>query len=256
MDVSDYIGFVAAEGALFTAAAENGELSVDIADCPGWDMRELVRHLGMIHLWAAANVAFPHTDWLDVDELPDLVKYWPDLASSYRPDTDPLPWYRDTLANLIEVLETAPADVAAFTFLPAASPLSMWARRQASELAIHRFDAEQARGVTSHFDAAFATDMLDELLCGFAPRPRDIDLDRPQVIHVHTADTDEHWYLTIGSQLTEMSSDGGEADLSLTAIAADLYLLLWNRPPNSAVTMSGNTDLIELWRGNFRIRWA
>ncbi len=47
----------------------------------------------------------------------------------------------------------------------------MWSRRQASEIAIHRFDAENARGVSSHFEPEFAADMLDELLSGFAPRP-------------------------------------------------------------------------------------
>jgi len=259
MDVSDYIGFVAAEGALFAAAADQGELSVRIAPCPDWDMGDLVRHLGMIHLWAAANVAFPGSDWLDVEELPDLVRYWPALtgdSGEYPDDTDLVAWYRDTLANLIEVLKSAPADVAASTFLPAPTPLTMWARRQASEIAIHRFDAEQARGITSHFDPQFATDMLDELMCGFAPRPRPLDLDDPEVIHVHAEDTGEHWYLTIGSERTETSRQGDHADLTLTGTAADLYVLLWNRAPESSVAMSGNTDLMDLWRGNFRVRWG
>ena len=258
MDVSDYIGFVAAEGDLFASAAEQGGLNVDIQPCPGWDMGDLVRHLGMIHLWAAANVAFPESDWMDIEELPDLVRYWPDLAGDgqYPDDAELVAWYRDTLANLIEVLKSAPADVAAFTFLPAPTSLTMWARRQASEIAIHRFDAEQARGITSHFDPQFATDMLDELMCGFAPRPRPIDLDGPEVIHVHAEDTDEHWYLTIGSERTETSRRGDHADLTLTGTAADLYVLLWNRAPESSVAMSGNADLIDLWHGNFRVRWG
>ena len=75
-------------------------------------------HLGMIHLWAAANVAVPSSDWLDVNDLPDLVQYWPDLAASYPDGGDPVGWYRDTLANLVDVLTSAPGDVAAFTFLP------------------------------------------------------------------------------------------------------------------------------------------
>jgi len=47
MDVSDYIGSVKAEGESFASAAEQGELNVSIAACPGWDMREMVRHLGL-----------------------------------------------------------------------------------------------------------------------------------------------------------------------------------------------------------------
>jgi len=261
MDVSDYIGFVASEGDLFASAAEQGELSVRIAPCPDWDMRDLVRHLGMIHLWAAANVAFPEPDGLDVEELPDLVRYWPDLtgdSGEYPDDAELVAWYRDTLGNLIEVLKSAPADVAAFTFLPSPTPLTMWARRQASEIAIHRFDAEQARGITSHFDPQFANDMLDELLSGFAtrPSPRRIDVERPQVIHVHAQDIDEHWYVSMGPEHTESSREGDEADLTLTATAADLYVLLWNRTPDSRVAMRGNTDLMDLWQGNYRLRWA
>ncbi|MCA1789197.1 MAG: maleylpyruvate isomerase N-terminal domain-containing protein [Thioalkalivibrio sp.] len=99
MDVSDYIGFVAAEGDLFAFAAESGELSVRIATCPDWHMGDLVRHLGMIHLWAAANVAFPESDWLDVEELPDLVRYWPDLTgeSGQYPDDAKLVDWRGSL---------------------------------------------------------------------------------------------------------------------------------------------------------------
>ncbi len=258
MEISDYIRFVAAEADLFASAAEQGELSVQIAACPDWDMRDLVRHLGMIHLWAAANVVFPEPDWLDVRELPDLVRYWPDLtgkSGEYPSDAELVAWYRDTLANLVEVLKSAPADVPAFTFLPAPSPLAMWARRQASEIAIHRFDAELARGISSEFDPQFATDMLDEVLSGFAPRPREIDLEHPQVIHVHTADTGEHWYVTIGSAEIETARQGDHADLTLTGTAAGLYTLLWNRAPDSSVAMSGNTDLMDLWRGNFRVQW-
>jgi uncharacterized protein (TIGR03083 family) len=256
MDVSDYIGFVASEGERFASAAEQGDLSVAIAPCPGWDMRELVRHLGMIHLWAAANVAFPEPDWLDVDDLPDLVRYWPELAAAYPEDANPVDWYRDTLVNLLGVLKSAPADLECFSFLPAPSPLAMWARRQASEIAIHRFDAELSRGITSQFDPQFATHMLDELMSGFTPRPRSVDIQRPEVIHVHAEDTDEHWYVSVGAEQTDTSRHGDRADLTLTGKAADLYVLLWNRGPDTSVAMSGNTDLMDLWRGNFRVRWG
>jgi uncharacterized protein (TIGR03083 family) len=259
MDVSDYIGFVASEGARFASAAEHGDLDERIEACPEWAMRDLVRHLGMIHLWAAANVAFPEPDWLDVEELPDLVRYWPELAGpsgEYPSDPELVAWYRNTLANLIDVLRSAPADVAAFTFLPAPTPLTMWARRQASEIAIHRFDAEQARDITSHFDPLFAADMLDELLFGFAPRPRPIDVDRPQVIRVHAEDTDDQWYVTIGRDASTTAREGDGADLTLAGPAADLYVRLWNRMPRSSVAMSGNTELLDLWTDNFRVRWG
>ena len=257
MDVSDYIGFVASEGDLFASAAEQGELSVDIPPCPGWTCRELVRHLGLIHLWAAGHVAFPHEEPEYAVDLHELASYWPDLAGAWPDDAGLVAWYRDTHANLVEVLKAADPDVAAFTFLPAPSPLAMWARRQASEIAIHRFDAELSRGITSHFDPRFATDMLDELVSGFGPSPRPLDVARPQVIHVHAHDTRDDWYVTIGPERTDTSRDGDDAaDLTITGTAANLYVLLWNRTPDSSVAMSGDTDLMDLWHGNFRVRWS
>ena len=76
------------------------------------------------------------------------------------------------------------------------------------------------------------------------------------MIHVHAEDTDDHWYVAMGPEITETSRDGDEADLTLTGSAADLYLLLWNRTPESNVAMSGNVELMDLWHGNFRVRWS
>jgi len=255
MEVADYIGFVASEGELFATAAEDGDLNVEIAPCPGWDMRELVRHLGLIHLWAAGNVAYPQASWFDATDLPGLDRYWPNLAGEWPDDADLVSWYRDTHANLIRVLDSAPADVECFTFLPAPSPLTMWARRQASEIAIHRFDAETARRTTSHFDPWFAADMLDELLSGHAPRYRRVEVDAERVLHVHAQDVGQHWHLTIGPQGIETSRRGGDADLTATATAAELYLSMWNRTPDSTVALDGDTTLMNLWHNACRVRW-
>lgn len=256
MELADYIGYVAAEGDRFAVVAEKGDLDVEVPPCAGWDMRELVRHLGMIHLWAAENITYPLDDWPDVDDLPDLADHWPELASSWPDDTDLVSWYRATNANLLRVLEDAPADHECFSFLPAPTPVTMWARRQASEIAIHRFDAEVARGIESHYEPAFAADMLDELLSGFAPRPREIEVDQVRVLHVSADDVDEHWYLTIGPEGIETSRDGSDVDLTAGGSAAALYLLFWNRAPDTTVELTGDTDLMDLWHRNCRIRWS
>ena len=127
MDVADYIGFVASEGDRFAAAAEQGELNVDIRACEGWDMRDLVRHLGLIHLWAAAHIAYSRDDWLDAsDDIPALSRYWPELAASWPDDTDLVSWYHRTNENLVRVLESMPADHQCQTFLPAPTALTMF----------------------------------------------------------------------------------------------------------------------------------
>ena len=255
MQVSDYIGFVQSEGDRFATAAEGGELNVDIAMCEGWDMRDLVRHLGVIHLWAAANIAFPSDDYLLVDDLAVLAHYWPELASSWPDDDDLVSWYRHTNENLVRVLESTPADHECWTFLPAPTALTMWSRRQASEIAIHRFDAEDARAIPTHFAPQFAADMLDELLSGFAPGDREGPMQSNRVLHIHACDVDEHWYLTIGPQGLATSRQGGDADLVATGTAAELSLLLWNRTADATVTLEGDAKLMDHWRDHCRVRW-
>jgi uncharacterized protein (TIGR03083 family) len=258
MQVTDYIDYVASEGDKFASAAELGALDVDIAPCDGWDMRALVRHLGLIHLWAAGHVANPGDDFLDADDIPDMGRYWPELGSEWPGDDELIAWYRKTKENLVRVLESAPTDHQCFSFLPAPTPLTMWSRRQASEIAIHRFEAESARGIPSHFEPEFASDMLDELLSGFAQRPssREIEVDADRVLHVHALDVDEHWYLTIGRHGIMSSREGGDADLTVSGTSAQLYLLMWNRAEISTVTHTGDTDLIDLWRESCRVRWS
>jgi len=256
MRIAEHIAVVANEGELFAAAAERGGFDVHIPTCPEWDMRDLVQHLGLIHLWAAAHVDQPHPEPDDSVDLPDLAGYWPDLADYQRDDDDLVDWYRDTNANLVRVLESAPPDLECFTFLPAPSPLAMWARRQASETAVHRFDAEQATGAVAGFDPLFAADALDELLMGFAPRRRKLPIESNQTIHVHAEDTDDHWHLTVGPEVTTASRSNGTADLTLAGTAADLYLVLWNRAEDSTIAITGSPELLEMWHGNIRVRWS
>ena len=258
MDVSEYIGFVASEGKLFAAAANHGKLSVEVPSCPEWNMGDLVRHLGMVHLWAAANVAYPKDEWLHVDDLEDLAGHWPELASERPADAELVSWYQGTLANLINVLESTPADHDCFAVLPAPSPLAMWARRQASELAIHRFDTEAAHGISSRYEPEFATVMLDELLFGFAPRPRSekIDVDGQRVLHLTAQDTGGNWWITITPQGIETSRTGSNADLTVTATTAELYLSMWNRAPDSTLQLSGDARVMDLWHSTHCIRWS
>lgn len=250
-----YIESVEDEGARFARAAEAGALDVPIAACPGWTMRDLVRHLGEVHLWAAANVAFPKPRWLKVADLSALRPYWPDLADHWPDDDSLVDWYRSTHANLLDVLRSAPLDVPAFTFLPAPTPLTMWARRQASEIAIHRYDAEHARGLATSYAPAFAGDMIDELLVGFV-RYYEVSTDARRVLRVVATDVGEQWWVTITPSGITTSRSGGGAHLTAGGTAADLYLALWNRTSGSNIELVGDGAVFDLWRNSCRVGWV
>lgn len=255
MEVSENIASVEQEGKLFAAAALRAGLDAEVVDCPGWTVRDLVRHLAEIHLWAAAQVSNRATKmW--VDELAELSGYWPDLAVFWPEDDKLIDWYLETSTNLVHELRSAPSDLECRTFLPAASPLAMWARRQAHETAVHRFDAERAAQSDTWFDPRFAADGVDEILAAFAPRGSKFPIDSPGTMAVHASDTDDAWHVTMAPDgITTIKGDG-PADVTLTGTATDLYLVLWNRREDSAVTVIGDQDLLRLWHQNHRVRWS
>ncbi len=254
MEITEHITAVGQEAKLFAEAAEQGGLDAEVPSCPGWNIRDLVRHLMEIHLWAAAHVAQPHDKpW--VDDLAELAEFWPDLAVFWPEDGDLVKWYLDSNANLVDALESAPLDVESFTFLPAPSPLAMWARRQAHETAVHRFDAENAAGIASRFDPVFASDGIDELLMAFAPRRDEFPLESSKSMLVHATDTDDDWHVTLGPDGISTTRGDGPADITLSGDASDIYLALWNRGDDSNITVTGDENLLDLWHNNNRIRW-
>jgi uncharacterized protein (TIGR03083 family) len=254
VEITEHITAVGQEAKLFAEAAEQGGLDAEVPSCPGWNIRDLVRHLMEIHLWAAAHVAQPHDKpW--VDDLAELAEFWPDLAVFWPEDGDLVKWYLDTNANLVDALESAPLDVESFTFLPAPSPLAMWARRQAHETAVHRFDAEDAAGIASRFDPVFASDGIDELLMAFAPRRDEFPLESSKSMLVHATDTDDDWHVTLGPDGISTTRGDGPADITLSGDASDIYLALWNRGDDSNITVTGEENLLDLWHNNNRIRW-
>lgn len=255
MEIAEHITAVGQEAKLFAEAANQGGLDVEISGCPGWDMRDLVRHLSEIHLWAAAHVAQPHHDKPVHDDLAELTEFWPDLAVFWPDDSDLIDHYLDTNANLINALESAPPDVESFTFLPAPSPLAMWARRQAHETAIHRYDAENAAGIATAFDPIFASDGIDELLAAFAPRGSKLDRTTTQAMVVHATDTDDRWHVTLSAEGISTIRGDGPADVTLTGEASDLYLALWNRTGDADVAVTGDQQLLGDWHQSHRVRW-
>ena len=256
-EVAHYVDAMLDEGERFANAAEAGPLAASIDACPGWTMRELVEHVGLVHLWAAANIAFPSSSWITVDGFDDLRPYWPELCSAVPADSELVEWYRSTLRHLADVIESTPADHRCLTFLPASSPIIMWARRQAFEVAVHRYDAEAARGVTSWFDPSLAADLLDELLAGFAPRMRSSAADRDRVIRIELDDAPSSYTITMSRFGVSTTAGTPEADahLLIRGSAADVALLLWNRPAGPTVRYDGDERVLDVWAETCRIEW-
>lgn len=255
MEIEQHIAVIGTEAELFAAAARRSDLDALIESCPGWTMRDLVRHLSEIHLWAAAHVA-RRTSKMWVDDLAELSESWPDLALFWPDDDDLVDHYLATNANLVRELRSAPADLDAMTFLVAPSPLAMWARRQAHEISIHRLDAQSASGSMTGFESRLAADGIDELLMAFAPRRNTLPIEDTKTMAVHASDVGDHWLVTMGPDGIDTERRDGPADLRLTGRAADVYPAMWNRGIAPTIEIVGDQSVLRTWSGSHRVRWG
>src|SRR5215470_8973737 len=56
-DVPGYIAALGHEGDLLAAAAERAGMGAAVPSCPGWAVRDLLKHTGYVHRWATGIVA-------------------------------------------------------------------------------------------------------------------------------------------------------------------------------------------------------
>jgi uncharacterized protein (TIGR03083 family) len=246
METAEFVRALDREGRLLAAAAEEAGTGAKVPTCPGWQVRDLLRHTGMVHRWAAAFVAEGHTSYRPDGGLPEL------------DGRELTAWFREGHRHLVDTLSSAAPDVRCWHFLPAPSPLAFWARRQAHETTVHRIDAESARGGTStEIGREFAVDGIDELLRGFHARPKSrVRSEDPRMLRVRATDADGAvWTVRLSGEppVTERGASG-DADCEVAGPAADLYLSLWNRLPFPDVT--GDTSLATLWRERSAVTWG
>ena len=158
METGEHIAALQRDGQLLADAARRAGLTAAVPSCPPWQVRDLLRHTGYVHRWAAGYVAEQHAE------------YQPDEPSESEvllggpPDPELIDWFRAGHAELVRTLTAADPGLACWTVVPGPSPLAAWARRQAHETAIHRVDAELAAGGVTPFPVDFAVDGIDELL--------------------------------------------------------------------------------------------
>jgi uncharacterized protein (TIGR03083 family) len=240
MKTTELIDIVDREGRLLADTAAEAGPDAPVPTCTGWRVRELLAHLGQIHQWATRFVA-------------------EGLMEAVRPPTEPAPvddttvmeWYRGIHRALVQTLTDADPELECFTFMPGPSPLAFWARRQAHETAIHRVDAQVALGASvAPFDPAFAADGIEELLYGFHGRERSkLRTAAPRTLRLRATDREAVWTVRLSDGLPRTErDDDGSADCELAGSASDLYLVLWNRLPYTALSGTGDLSLARLWR--------
>lgn len=223
-------------------------LDTPVPTCPGWTVRDLVVHQGMVHRWARDLVTGAGGD-VSVHE------------AAGRASTDLLGWFDEGATALLGALAAAPPDLAGRFFLHDAPPLrEAWARRQCHETTVHAIDAMSARlgrpptAAEAWFSRALAADGVDELLGGFLPRRKTLlRVDPPLRAAIESTDTGDAWTIELSDRPPVTSAGGtGPVDARIRAGAADLYLGLWNRADRLT---SDDPRLLDRWRALMTVTW-
>jgi uncharacterized protein (TIGR03083 family) len=250
MEIPEYIEALRREGRLLLDAAADAGLETPAPSCAGWDVRELVRHIGGVHHWAAEQVRDRHQDEISGD-LVDIVGGWP-------PDDELLEWAGQRHAHLVDVFEAADPAFAYFTWMPGPTPLTMWTRRQAHETAVHRIDAELAAGRSMPFDATFAADGIDELVIAMIGNwPKQLPVDRPRRLHVCPTDDERAWTIVLTPGGFETSSSlEGEPDCTVRGPADALYRVMWHRGGDDDTDVDGDRDVVRTWHEQVHPAWS
>lgn len=251
MDYADYGEALGRAGTVLRANAMSAGLAARVPTCPGWSVRDLVVHQGVVHRWA--------TDVLEGRGMGDGKAF---EAEGYAA-VDLLDWFDEGWAELLHVLGGAAEDLDVPFFLRTGdSPRVGWARRQAHETAIHAVDAMSARlgrrpePAEVWFKADFAIDGIDELLRGFIPRKRigKLRAAEPLTVLVAATDSEAAWTLNVTEEPTTTDIGAvGSPDIELRGPAQALYLALWNRGDTLVTDPAG---FLDQWRRDVVISWA
>jgi uncharacterized protein (TIGR03083 family) len=234
MEYATFVEHVRTDGSLLADAAE-GDGPAPVPSCPGWSVRDLVAHVAQVYEHKIQCTRLGHA--------PDP---WP---PEWPQADEPIPWFRDAHSRLLQMFDENEATTPSATSWPPNRTVGFWARRMAHETAVHRVDAELARGASTPVDAALATDGVDEILHLMLEGDWSDDADDAmtgQRIDISTGG--RTWQVVLDRAAVSVTDGGGEADAMLTGDPSDVLLWLWGRVPDDRVEQAGDAETHRLMR--------
>jgi uncharacterized protein (TIGR03083 family) len=234
MEYEGFVEQVRADGQKLADAAD-GNIDADVPSCPGWQVRDLVAHIAQV---------YEHK--IECTRLGKAPDPWP---PEWPQAGDPVPWFRDAHARLLDMFEANEASSPSATWWPPDQTVGFWARRMAHETAVHRVDAELARGAATPVDAGLATDGVDEILHIMLAGDWSEDADDEmtgQRVAIETGG--RAWQVVLDREAMTVLDGDGTADATLSGPPSDVLLWLWGREPDDRVEMSGDQEAHRLMR--------
>ena len=233
IDVNRAQASLAASIDVVRSVLEDGRIDAAVAACPGWDLGELVRHLGSVHRWATQVV---------------VTGVLPDHARTNEGPGDRaalIPWFAEGAAALQRALADVDPQRPTWTFGPPETA-AFWSRRQAQETLVHAWDACASQGADMPIPADMAADGLDEIATVMFPRQVRLERISPLEVSVAFTPTDADGGIVLaGDGLGSPASVDATVDATVRGRAADLLLLLWGRGSIDGLAIEGSASAVE-----------
>jgi len=249
MRFPEYLTAIGRESAALAAAAERG-LDLDVPSCPGWKVRDVVQHTGVVHRQKERIV---RERWIDAQ---------PDLTNP--PSSGLIEWFLKGSESLVATLTGTDPSTQVFSWYPPDQSVGFWYRRMAHETAIHRVDAELGHGIINPIDPRLAADGIDEILTVMMGGCPDwaTSTATDQTLRIECRDRPDSWslrFITWSGTGPESGTDYrdepglifeavGQPTTVIRGPAGDLDLFLWGRGPKEALTITGDDSSVDTLR--------
>jgi uncharacterized protein (TIGR03083 family) len=234
VEYATFVEHVRADGSKLADAAD-GNITTAVPSCPGWTVLDLVAHIAQV---------YEHK--IQCTRLGHAPQPWP---PAWPGADEPVPWFRDAHARLLEMFDESEPMTPSATWWPPDQTVGFWARRMAQETAVHRVDAELASGGSTPVDAELATDGVDEILKIMLEGDWSEDADDAmtgQRIAISTGV--RTWQVVLDREAVSVSEGGDDADAGVTGDPSNVLLWLWGRAADDQVERSGDTETHRLMR--------
>lgn len=226
------------------AAVRAGPLFAPVPTCPDFTVDDLAQHVGAFcGFWT--HILCEGTG----REKTPFEEFGPEGRAE---------WLAELGNDLVVELRETPPETRVWTWHEPDQSAAFVARRCSHELAIHRVDAQLARGPADPVEAALAADGIEEvfLLLGRVERVATrggTQLDEPRTLHLHGVDVEPaEWLLTLRPDgTTDVARDHAKADLALRGPVSDLEMLLYQRPTVGDVQCFGDESVLDAFHRRF-----
>lgn len=244
----DFAAELVEENRAFAQHFHGVDDSLPVPTCPGWDLGQLMRHVGRGDRWAAQIVRDRLDTFLD-----------PRAVEGGKPPLDPadaVSWLHGGARQLIDAVELTGAQTPVWTFL-GPRPAGWWIRRRLHEAAAHRADAAIAvRGeftLRSEVAADGITEWLERVAVQAGAQGAPLPLGPGETLHLHATDPGlgEHgeWTVRVEEGRIAWSHEHGKGTVALRGGATDLLLAILRRVPRhqTSVELFGDEAVWRCW---------